>query len=609
MNILQQTRIARLAVALFMTAAPIFGQTVISVDAGANAHPISELIYGVNFASSNQLSDLNSPLNRSGGNAETRYNWNVNAHNRGADWYFESIADLPATAGAAADSHVANSKAAGADSMITIPTMGWVAKDRVQRWSYSITKYGPQDDSDPYQPDAGNGTVGGVKITNNAPTDANVLLDSSNQQNWVKHLTNQWGLANGGGVRYYLMDNEPSLWSSTHFDVHHYGTSLTEVRDKLFDYGGKVKAVDPGALVCAPEEWGWLGYFYSGLDQQYIPSGPFPDRSTNGNMDYIPWFLDQAHQYEINNGKRLLDVLTVHYYPQGDFSYTQEFSTNTSTEAQLLRNRSTRSLWDTNYSDASWIQDVVKLVPRFKSWIATYYPGTKFGLTEYSWGADEHINGATAQADVLGILGREGVDLATRWTAPASNTPVANAFKMFRNYDGNKSKFGDVSVSASAPDADDVAAFSAVRSKDGALTVMVINKQLSAATNVQLTLTNFYHNGTAQLWQLTSANAITALAPKTVSGGSVSATVPAQSITLFVVPAGTPPQLSATLQNPTTLALTLAGYPNQKYVIDQSTNARNWTGLITNVLSTNTLQITENVTNAARFYRAYWTPQ
>ncbi len=601
--------VVSLGVALFLTGEPVFGQTIVSVDAGANRHAISDLIYGVNFASSNQLLDLNSPLNRSGGNAETRYNWNVNAHNRGADWYFESIADNSAIPGAETDLHVASSKAGGADSMITIPTMGWVAKDRTFRWSYSIAKYGAQSDSDPFQPDAGSGSLNGVKITNNDPTDANVLLDSTNQQNWVKHMTNQWRLANGGGVRYYLMDNEPSLWSSTHFDVHHDATSLREVRDKVFDYGSKVKAVDPGALICAPEEWGWLGYFYSGMDQQFVPAGPFPDRSANGNMDYIPWFLDQARQYETNSSKRLLDVLTVHYYPQGDTNFVEEFSTNTSTEAQLLRNNSTRSLWDTNYTDASWIGNVVKLVPRFKAWIAAYYPGTKFGITEYSWGADDHINGATAQADVLGILGREGVYLATRWTAPASNTPVANAFKMYRNYDGSKSKFGDVSVSASVPNPDNVAAFAGLRTKDGALTVMLINKQLTSSANVQLSLTNFYHNGTAQCWQLTSNNVIAALGTNTFTGNGVSATLPAQSITLLVLPAGAPPKLSATLQSPTMIALTLTGYPNQRYVIDSSINATTWTGLVTNLFSTNALNLTVNVTNSARFYRAYWTTQ
>ena len=73
----------------------------ITVDAGANRHPISPLIYGVAFAIQAQVADLNVPLNRSGGNAETRYNWQINAHNHAADFYFESIADSPATAGAA----------------------------------------------------------------------------------------------------------------------------------------------------------------------------------------------------------------------------------------------------------------------------------------------------------------------------------------------------------------------------------------------------------------------------------------------------------------------------------------------------------------------------
>ena len=41
---------------------------------------------------------------------------------------------------------------------------------------------------------------------------------------------------------------------------------MQEIRDKLFDYAGKVKAIDPNALVLGPEEWGWPGYLYSGYD-------------------------------------------------------------------------------------------------------------------------------------------------------------------------------------------------------------------------------------------------------------------------------------------------------------------------------------------------------
>ena len=80
------------------SAPPITNTPVsITVDAQLNRHPISPLIYGVAFASSNQLADGNFTLNRSGGNAETRYNWQLNAHNHGFDWYFESIGDGSAT--------------------------------------------------------------------------------------------------------------------------------------------------------------------------------------------------------------------------------------------------------------------------------------------------------------------------------------------------------------------------------------------------------------------------------------------------------------------------------------------------------------------------------
>src|SRR6185369_4653796 len=64
---------------------------IINVDASANRRSINPNIYGVAFASTSQLADLNSPLNRSGGNATSQYNWQCNCDNRGSDWYFESL--------------------------------------------------------------------------------------------------------------------------------------------------------------------------------------------------------------------------------------------------------------------------------------------------------------------------------------------------------------------------------------------------------------------------------------------------------------------------------------------------------------------------------------
>ncbi|MDQ3256659.1 MAG: cellulase, partial [Acidobacteriota bacterium] len=529
----------------------------INVDVNANRRPINPNIYGIAHASTTELNDLNSPLNRQGGNNTTRYNWQQNADNRANDWYYQSIGDASATAGERGDTFISNSKAASAQAMLTVPMIGWVAKlgaNRSKFASFSIAKYGAQTGNDwQWFPDAGNGILSstGQYVTGNDPNDANVPSDSAFQQSWVQHLVNRWGTNTNGGLRYYILDNEPSIWHSTHRDVHPTGATMDEMKNKMIDYAGKVKAIDSSALVVGPEEWGWSGYVYSGYDQQYGNQngwGYIPDRVNNGNWDYLPWLLEQMRQHNTSTGQRLLDIFTVHYYPQGG-----EFSDDTSSTMQLRRNRSTRSLWDPNYLDETWINDRVQLVPRLKNWVNTYYPGTPVGITEYNWGAEGHINGATTQADIYGIFGREGLDMAARWTTPAASTPTYKAMKMYRNYDGNKSTFGDTSVKATVPNPDNVSSFAAVRSSDNALTIMVISKYLSGSTSATINLANFAHAGTAQVWQLTSANAINRLSDVNLAGNSLNATLPAQSVTLYVIPAssGNQPPIAAASASPT----------------------------------------------------------
>ena len=129
--------------------------------------------------------------------------------------------------------------------------------------------------------------------------------------------------------------------------------------------------------------------------------------------------------------------------------------------------------------------------------------------------------------------------MGARWTTPASSTPTDKAMKMYRNYDGNKSTFGDTSVAATVPNPDNVSAFAAQRSSDGALTIMVISKYLSASTPATINLARFTHRGSSQVWQLTAANTITHQADVTFSGTSFVVMLPPQSVTLFVLPSGT----------------------------------------------------------------------
>ena len=519
----------------------------VSVDANANRHPISPYIYGFGFATTQDLAVTNFTMNRSGGNGTSTYNWQINAANHASDWYFESILDSPGTPGYDGDNFITQTRAgnASAQPMLTIPMVNYLASlgpNGAMKWSFSIAKYGAQTGSDPYQPDAGNGVSAatGKAITGNNPLDANTPNSVPIQQTWVQHLIQKWGLSSSGGLKYYIMDNEPSLWSSTHRDIHPAGETYQELFNDYVSYAGAVRALDSNALIVGPEEWGWWAQYLSGNDQQNGIGASGSDYNTHNKMYYYPWLLSQLHSYQQTSGKQLLNVLSVHYYPQ-----ELSNSDDDSLAGQTTRNQSTRVLWDPTYVDPSWLNQVginngiVNLIPTLKSWVNQYYPGLQTAVPEYNWGDEAHLNGATTQADVLGIFGREGLDIATRWTVPANPSPTYLTAQIYRNYDGHLSTFGDTSVSASVPNPDLLSSFAAVRSSDGALTVMVINKQVGA-TPVTVNLSNFLSSGTAQGYQISSATqqTITQLASLPISSNSMSLTIPSQSITLLVIPAG-----------------------------------------------------------------------
>jgi hypothetical protein len=173
---------------------------------------------------------------------------------------------------------------------------------------------------------------------------------------------------------------------------------------------------------------------------------------------------------------------------------------------------------------------------------------------------------------------------------------------MFRNYDGQKSIFGETSVKATAPDVDKVSVFAAERN-DGALTVIAINKQLTTAAPAILTLTNFSAS-TAQRWQLTSANAITRLVDQPVTGNAISNTLPAQSITLFVLPKDAAVRVSVPTFDSSNLNLTVSGVAGKDYAIENTTDLITWTRQQTNNAPSASFVVTFPRPPATRFYRA-----
>jgi len=558
----------------------------LSVDATVGRKPISPLIYGINNDDKNDgtnddvalMQKLGISVRRWGGNSVSRYNWQLDASNRADDWYFENFRMSNATnlpTDSAANRFIANNKLAAANSIITIPMIGYVAKDgNLSTCGFSIAKYGLQQSSDKCRPDCGNGVKrhkldgnyvtdnaqadtsvapdcdkavkvkpDGSPVTDNDRADTSIAVDAVYAKNWVSYLVTRYGKAVNGGVNFYGLDNEPDIWFATHRDIAPQGLTYDQLRDRSYQYAAAIKQADPSAKTLGPSVMGWTYYWHSPSDgQQNDQQNDWritPDRDAHDGIPLVPWYLQQMKAYELTHGKRLLDYLDLHYYPATPDVYNDTDTTEGDAATQAKRLESTRSLWDNTYVDQSWIGEIVKLIPRMRDWVDTNYPGTKLAITEYNWGAPEHINGALAQADVLGIFGREGLDLATLWVLEplGINQPLAFAFRMYRNYDGSGGKFGDTSINAVSNSQGELAIYAAEESATGALTIMVINKTGRELT-APLTLNNFTPTGTVQRWRYdaTQLGKIVPLADQVLTNNTISSTFSANSITLYRIP-------------------------------------------------------------------------
>lgn len=530
------------------TPTPVAGPQL-SVKLAAARHPISPAIYGINYADETLATILNLPVRRWGGNAATRYNWQNDTANRASDWFFENIPEdneapgqLPN--GSATDRFVEQDRRTGTKSLLTMPMIGWTPKSRALACGFSVAKYGAQQQTDAWQTDCGNGvTAAGEPISGNDPTDTSTAIDPSFVQAWITHLTERFGTAAEGGVAYYNLDNEPMLWHITHRDVHPEPVGYDELRDRTYAYAAAIKAADPSAQTLGPAEWGWTGYFFSARDSTAGDNWwkrP-PDRAAHDDLPLVAWYLQQMHTYEQQQGVRLLDYLDLHYYPQASGVALAPVGDG---ETRARRLRSTRALWDPNYQDESWIDEPVRLIPRMREWVDTYYPGTKLALGEYNWGALDHINGALAQADVLGIFGREGLDMAFLWSPLSADEPFAFAFRMYRNYDGAGSTFGDMSVHATSTDQDRLAIYAAQRSSDQAVTILVINKSNETLVST-VAIDGLQSISAALVFRYSAADlqAIQTLPAQVTTNSGFQTTFPGQSITLFILgmPTGSEP--------------------------------------------------------------------
>lgn len=478
----------------------------------SQSHAISPLIYGLSHAPPEVLAELRLGLNSWGGNPNTRYNWrDGNAWNAGRDWFYMNVEYGHTGEHSASDELIASSLAAGAEVRVALPTLGWVAKNN----DNTVCSFPKPDGSCGDAEQASCQKPGAIADPNraNLPSDVNSIRE------WVQQMVKQQGFR----VRFFAMDNEPELWGYTHYDVHPTCTTYDEILAKYLEYATMVREEAPESELLGPVTCCWYYYWNSAAGTL--------DKLKHGNQEFLPWFLDQVRAHDEQYGKRTLDVLDIHFYPEGVFNA----DTDPATVAHRLR--STRSLWDRTYTDESWIEQPIYLIPRMKELIDAHYPGTQLGISEWNWGAEEHISGALAIADVLGILGRENVYLASYWTFPKLHSPGFYAFKLYTNYDGQGGHFGDTAIAATSSLPDDLAVYAARDSRQALVTIMLINKNTGEERTAALDLQTIGAASEVTIYRYSEAHPDGIISETIDLGTSSTITLPAASITLVVTKA------------------------------------------------------------------------
>ena len=194
-------------------------------------------------------------------------------------------------------------------------------------------------------------------------------------------------------------------------------------------------------------------------------------------------------------GQPLVDYFSFHFYPQhkvdanGDFSGSGTVVRNSTSNQDYIREARmdfSRSLWDVNYLEPSWITNsklnggANKLLVRLKKSIDDYFPSVKMMIGEFDFGFDNDISHGIAIADFLGMAGQNNLSIATRWDLTPKNgsTYTNTAYKLFRNYDGLNASYGTVSVNSTFNNKGDGSVWASINGAEDELHILILNKDV-----------------------------------------------------------------------------------------------------------------------------------
>ena len=468
----------------------------VSVKLDGTKKEISPYIYGVNeYANSSNLKTLKVNNVRQGGNRFSGYNWETNYSSAGEDWINSNDDHYGKPANGPANAASTFSKTCEKYNipykMTTLQMCGYAAADMKgtvteaevapsARWNkIEFRKNGALS----LEPDL---------------TDDKVYMDE-----YVNYLVKTFGDAGTKtGFQGYSLDNEPALWNDTHPRMHPEEVTNNELISKSIELAKVVKEIDPKAEVFGPAFWGMLPCIQAGESGNGFTDPEW--QAVKGSYDwYLDFYLKQMADAEKEAGKRLLDVVDVHYYSQG-----------LNSDDDILQ--AARSLYDESYVENSWLQPAFgkffPFIPAIQKSIDKYYPGTKIAVSEYNLGniskekdTGKNIRSGIAEAEALGCFAENGVYFATYWGTIPECPYVASAINLYTNYDGNGSAFGNTLVEASTEDISKSYAYAAIDGNDDSkVTVVLANKDTTKAEKATIELT-----GAASTYKSATVYAVT----------------------------------------------------------------------------------------------------
>jgi hypothetical protein len=483
------------------------GSVQFAVNSTQNVKAISPYIYGMNFFNGSTL-DNPVTLDRLGGNRWTGYNWETNASNAGTDYNNQSDNYLVggATNTPPGQAVLPSLQAAAANNrglIVTVPMAGYVAAD-ANNTSVAAAQTAP---SSRWLPIVAK-KPGPLSLT---PDKTDGVVYSDEFVNWVEHNKTATQKV------FYSLDNEPGLWSSTHPRLHPNATTFAEMGNKTIATAGAIKDVNPNAVVLGGVGYGWNDFtsLQDAPDANLAPAHPGGDQS--GELGFYDYLLQNVHNAEVAQGRTLMDAIDLHWYPEATGAGIRITTNDNSNPAVVAaRVQAPRSLFDPTYTETSWITQYsttkpngtpgpITLLPRLQRDIDYFKPGTKISVSEYNYGGTNHISGAIAEADALGIFADQKVFAANYWSIDGDSQSqfVEGAFKMFLNYNGTGGKVGDTSVASTTSNLDQTSIHATVDATNPNRMVVVAINRTGSPVTTGIAITNDRVFDHAEVYQLT----------------------------------------------------------------------------------------------------------